>query len=68
MTDTEKLEHIKGQLPLDIVVAFQGWQRRNPDEDYQYDEIGEFIARLSRGELLDLFQSITNISKVVLLQ
>ena len=66
MTDAEKLDYIKGHLPLGIVIAFREWQSKHPDEDYQYDEIHEFIASLSRGALLELCESISNITKVVL--
>lgn len=32
------------------------WKEKNPDEGYQYDEIHEFTATLSRGDLLDLLE------------
>lgn len=42
---------------------YQKWKTENPDEDYQYDEIHDFISTLSRGELCLVFESLLNMSK-----
>jgi len=39
-----------------IVLKFRKWKKENPDEEYQYDEIHDFISGLKRGELLKLFE------------
>lgn len=42
----------------EVIQKFRAWKKEHPDEDYQYDEIHEFIAKLSRGELLSFFDSV----------
>jgi len=36
---------------------YLAWKEMHPDPDYQYDEINEFFADLSRGELLELMEN-----------
>ena len=66
MNDTEKLDYVKARLPRDILNRYESWKKDNPDDDYQYDEIREFVAGLSRGELLNLFEDLLNITKKIL--
>lgn len=41
----------------EIVRQYKAWKEENPDEDYQYDMIHEFIAgELSRGDLQSIFE------------
>lgn len=41
-----------------IVEKYKKWKAEYPDEDYQYDQIFEFMAGLSRGEMQDVFEFI----------
>lgn len=38
------------------VAKYKKWKEQNPDEDYQYDEIMDFVASISRGDVLDVFE------------
>lgn len=37
--------------PHTLLSIYRVWKVQNPDEDYQCDEIHEFMARFSRGEI-----------------
>lgn len=39
-----------------IVNQYKQWKQEHPDPDYQYDEMHDFIAQLSRGDLQDVFE------------
>lgn len=42
---------------LKTIEKFRKWKEEHPDEDYQYDEIFDFVdGELSRGELLSTFE------------
>lgn len=41
----------------EIIEKFRKW-KYGKDEDYQVDEIGEFVNSLSRGDLLMIFEMI----------
>lgn len=43
-----------------IISKYRKWKRDNPCTDYQYDEIKDFLAELSRGELLLMMEHIDN--------
>ena len=49
-------------LPNGIIQRYKSWKAEHPDEDYQYDEIHEFITGLSRGELCEVFESLLKLS------
>lgn len=41
---------------LEIIKKFTEWKKENPNEDYQYDCVYDFVdGVLTRGELLTLF-------------
>jgi hypothetical protein len=41
-----------------IIEKFRAWKLKHPDEDYQLDEIQEFVSSLDRGELLEVFEAL----------
>lgn len=41
---------------MQIIKDYIKWKEDNPDEGYQYDEIHEFLATQSRGDLQDLLE------------
>jgi hypothetical protein len=45
-------------ITKDIVNRFRAWKNDNPDEDYQYDEIHDFVSDISRGELIAFLEEI----------
>ena len=54
---------LKGKLSkidLSLINNFKKWQKDNPDKDYQYDEIGEFVAEQGRGNIYSFFDSISS--------
>ena len=44
----------------EVIKKYQEWKKQHPDEDYQYDEIHEFFANLSRGEMLSFMEWVLN--------
>lgn len=42
----------------DVIEKFKQWRADNPDESYQYDEIHEFLANLTRSEMMDFMLSV----------
>jgi len=42
----------------EIAIKFNEWQKKHPDEGYQYDEIHDFISELSRGDLLEVMEYV----------
>lgn len=38
------------------IIKFQKWKEENPDEEFQYDEIFDFIHEIGRGEIFSLLQ------------
>ncbi len=57
-TDTEKLNLIKNNI---LILKFKKWKKENPDEDYQYDEIFEFVDSLSRGDVISFLDLIVEL-------
>lgn len=39
-----------------VIEKYRKWKEAHPNEDYQYDEIHEFLTDLTRGEILDLME------------
>lgn len=39
-----------------IVLRYLEWKKKHPDEDYQCDEILEFVNSLGRGEIFTVFE------------
>lgn len=37
-----------------IIRAYKKWKLDNPDDDYQYDCINEFLDNFGRGDLLTI--------------
>lgn len=46
----------------ELIKRYKAWKKENPDEDYQYDEVHEFIADLSRGEQLSMMESLESLT------
>lgn len=39
----------------EIIEDFKKWQSENPDKEYQYDEIHDYVSGIPKGELLAIF-------------
>lgn len=39
-----------------VLKKYQDWKVENPDQEYQYDQIEEFFADLSRGEMYSFME------------
>lgn len=42
----------------EIASKYLQWKEDNPDEDFQYDEIHNFVAQLSRGDQQDIMEFV----------
>ena len=41
-----------------IIEKFIEWKQKHPNEDYQLDQIYDFVVSLDRGELLEVFETL----------
>lgn len=57
------LRQLKDKVPMDVVKKYKEWKSAHPDEDYQYDEIHDFISDLTRGDLVYVFEALSRISE-----
>jgi hypothetical protein len=44
---------------------YKEWKLENPDKDYQCDEIYEFLARFSRGDVYEIMEEYAALDKEV---
>ncbi len=42
----------------EIIKAYKEWKTEHPDEDYQYDEIHNFMASIGRGGQYEVMESL----------
>jgi hypothetical protein len=49
------------KVPEYIVLRYIKWKEANQDEDYQYDEIHEFMSSINRGGMMEVMESILSI-------
>jgi hypothetical protein len=45
----------------DIINEYRQWKMSNPDIDYQYDEIHNFMAGIGRGGQLEVMEWLDSI-------
>ena len=50
------------EVKMTVIEKYKKWKIKNPDKEYQYDEIGEFIAELSRSELQSFFEMVEKLT------
>ena len=65
LSAAEKLALIEKAIPTDIVSSFKKWCEEHSDEDYQLDEVGEFLDGLYRSEKLELLEAMENIANIL---
>lgn len=41
-----------------IIEDFKKWKEKHPDEDYQYDEVHNFLSNYSRGEIISFLEDV----------
>lgn len=46
----------------EVIDQFKKWKNDNPDEDWQYDEIFEFINNFSRGEMIHFMNWVVKLT------
>lgn len=46
-----------------LLKAFAEWRKEHPDEDYQADEIHEFLADFSRGDIHSFLLSMLSLTE-----
>lgn len=49
-------EDILQSAPISIAQKYARWKEKHPNEDYQYDEIMEFVSSLTRGDMVDVME------------
>jgi hypothetical protein len=40
----------------EILKQYSEWKEKHPDEDWQYDEISEWLGSFSRSEMIQLLE------------
>jgi hypothetical protein len=56
--EIKSLKEKLSNIDLQVVKEFKRWQEKHPDEDYQMDEIHDFISSVGRGNLHSLFAGL----------
>jgi hypothetical protein len=48
-----------------VVEKFLKWKSEHPDKDYQYDEIPDFFSTISRSDMLDFMNKVSDENTIV---